>query len=163
MWCRVLGDVKTFLMSICKLMQLNGAFMWGPWQQRHMAVTWLLGCLVIPLAWFVVIMSVIRSWKLISKLKESESEVAQLCPALCDPMDCSPPGILKARILESVPISFSRGSSQPRDRTQVSCIADRCFILWATREALVEMWENHKYEESWILSPTWSDLWTQER
>ena len=46
----------------------------------------------------------------------SESEVAQSCPTLCDPMDCSPPcssvhGILQARILEWVAISFSRGSS----------------------------------------------------
>ena len=68
------------------------------------------------------------------------SEVAQLCPALCDPMDCSPPGssvhgILQARILEWVAISFSRGSSWPRDRTQVSRTAGRHFYLWATREA----------------------------
>ena len=52
---------------------------------------------------------------------------AQSCPTLCDPMDCSPPdssvhGILQARILEWVAISFSRGSSQPRDWTRVSCI-----------------------------------------
>ena len=51
---------------------------------------------------------------------ESESEVAQSCPTLCDPMDCSPPGssvhgIFQARILEWVAISFSRGSSPPRD------------------------------------------------
>ena len=44
-------------------------------------------------------------------------------------------GILQARILEWVAISFSRGSSQPKDRTQASCIAGRCFNLWATREA----------------------------
>ena len=54
--------------------------------------------------------------------------VAQLCPTLCDPMDCSPPGssvhgILQARILEWVAISFSRGSSSPRDQTQVSCVS----------------------------------------
>ena len=67
------------------------------------------------------------------------SEVAQSCPTLCNPMDCSPPassvhGILQARILEWVAISFSRGSSRPRDRTQVSRIAGRHFNLWATRE-----------------------------
>jgi len=50
----------------------------------------------------------------------------------CDPMNYSPPsfsvhGIFQARILEWVAISFSRGSSQPRDQTQVSCIADRFF------------------------------------
>ena len=68
------------------------------------------------------------------------SEVAQSCPTLWDPVDCSPPGssvhgILQARILEWVAISFSRGFSWPRDRTQVSRIAGRCFNLWATREA----------------------------
>ena len=50
----------------------------------------------------------------------------QLCLTLCDPMDCSPPGssvhgILQARILERVVISFSRGSSRPRDRDCESC------------------------------------------
>ena len=58
--------------------------------------------------------------------------VAQSCPTLCDPMDCSTPGssvheIFQARILEWVAISFSRGSSQPKDRTQVSCTASRFF------------------------------------
>ena len=66
--------------------------------------------------------------------------VVQLCLTLCDPMDYSPPGssvhgILQARILEWVAIPFSRGSSQPRDQTLVSCIAGRFFTIWATREA----------------------------
>ena len=70
-----------------------------------------------------------------------QSEVAQLCPTLCDPMDCSPPvssvhGIFQARVVEWVAISFSRGSSQPRDWTQVSSIVGRCFTLWTTREVL---------------------------
>ena len=65
---------------------------------------------------------------------ESEVEVVQLCPTLCNPVGCSLPGssihgILQARILEWVSISFSRGSSQPRDRTCVSCIAGRRFNL----------------------------------
>ena len=60
-------------------------------------------------------------------------------------MDCSLPGssvhgIFQARVLEWVAISFSRGSSQPRDQTQVSCIAGRHFTIWATREVLV--WDN---------------------
>ena len=55
--------------------------------------------------------------------------VTQSCPTLCDPTDSSPPdspvhGILQARILEWVVISFSRGSSQPRDWTWDYCIAD---------------------------------------
>ena len=56
--------------------------------------------------------------------------VTQSCPTLCDPMDCSPPGssvhgTFQARILEWVAISFSRGSSRPKDQTWVSCTADR--------------------------------------
>ena len=71
-----------------------------------------------------------------------ESEVAQSCLTLCDLMDCSLPGssvheIFQARVLEWVAISFSRGSSQPRDRTRVSRIAGRRFTVWATREAHV--------------------------
>ena len=49
-------------------------------------------------------------------------KVAQLCPTLSDPMDYTVHGILQARILEWVAFPFSRGSSQPRDRTQVSHI-----------------------------------------
>ena len=70
---------------------------------------------------------------------KSESEVAQSYLTLCDPMDCSLPcsslhGIFQARVLEQVAISFSRGSSQPRDRTWVSHIVGRRFTVWATRE-----------------------------
>ena len=66
------------------------------------------------------------------------SEVAQSCPTLCDPMDCSLPcssihGIFQARVLEWIAISFSRGHSWPRDRTRVSCIVGRRFTIWATR------------------------------
>ena len=66
-----------------------------------------------------------------------EKIVAQSCPTLCNPMDCSPPGcsvhgISQARILESVATSFSRGSSRPRDRTQVFCIAGRFFTISQT-------------------------------
>ena len=64
------------------------------------------------------------------------------CSTLCDPMDCGLPGtslrgILQARILEWITIPSSRGSSQPRDPTQVSRIAGRFFTIWATREAKV--------------------------
>ena len=67
-----------------------------------------------------------------SLIKERGSEVVQSCPTLCDPMDCSLPGfsmhgIFQARILEWFAISFSRGSSWPRNRTRVSCTAGRLF------------------------------------
>ena len=52
-----------------------------------------------------------------------------------DPMDYTVHGILQTRTLEWVAFPFSRGSSQPRDQTQVSCIAARFFTSWATREA----------------------------
>ena len=59
---------------------------------------------------------------------------------LCDPTDYTVHGILQARILEWIAFSFSRGSSQLRDQTQVSHTAGRFFTSWATREA-------HKREE----------------
>ena len=65
---------------------------------------------------------------------EDKVKVAQLCPSIFDPMDLVH-GILQARILEWVAFPFSRGSSQPRDQTQVSRIAGRFFTSSATREA----------------------------
>ena len=64
--------------------------------------------------------------------RKEEREVAQSFPTLCDPIDCSLPGfsihrIFQARVLEWVAISFSRGSSRPRDQTQVFHIAGRRF------------------------------------
>ena len=91
----------------------------------------------------------ITSWQLDGETVETvadfifrgskESEIAQSCPTLCDPRDCGLPsssvhGIFQAIVLELIAISFSSGSSWPRDRTQVSCIVDRRFTIWATRE-----------------------------
>ena len=68
---------------------------------------------------------------------ESESEVTQSRLTLCDPMDCSLPGssvhgIFQARVLEWVAVSFSRGSSRPRDRARASRTAGRRFTIWAS-------------------------------
>ena len=78
----------------------------------------------------------------LTKYTESESLVTQSCPTLCDPMDCSLPGssvhgVFQARVLEWGAIFFSKGSSQPRDQTQVSSIVDRWFTVWATREVIL--------------------------
>ena len=88
------------------------------------------------------------------------SEVTQSRPTLCDPMDCSPPGssihgIFQAIVLEWIAISFSIGSSRPRDGTQVSCIVDRCFTVWATREV-------HRKSESEVAQSylTLGTVWT---
>ena len=102
---------------------------------------------------------------------ESESEVIQSCTTPCNPMDCSPPGssihgILQARILEWVAISFSRGSSWPRDQTQVSLIAGRGFTSeppgnpWIHRTLLnthtqlwlylnISWWSKGKTSQNW--------------
>ena len=61
--------------------------------------------------------------------------VAQSCPTLCDPMNYTVHGILQARILEWVAFPFSRESSQPRHKIQISCIAGGFFTSYATREA----------------------------
>ena len=83
------------------------------------------------------------------------SEVAQPCPTLCDPMDCSLPsfsvhGVFQARILEWVSISFSRGSSPPRDQTRSPALqADAlpseppekplCYIKKAAKSVLIQL------------------------
>ena len=71
------------------------------------------------------------------KTKENcmKVKVAQLCWALCDPMDYTVHGILQTRILQWVAFPFSRGSLQPRDRIGVSSIAGGFFTSRATREA----------------------------
>ena len=80
-------------------------------------------------------------------------KVTQSCLTLCDPTDCSPPGssvhgILQARILEWVAISFSRGSSRPRDQTQVSYIAGGLF----TDSPQGSSFQIFKHSECFLLS-----------
>ena len=72
-------------------------------------------------------------------------KVAQSCSILCDPMDYTVHGILQARILEWVAFPFSRGCSQPRDRTQAFHIAGGFFTSWATRE-------DKKYWSGWTIT-----------
>ena len=85
-----------------------------------------------------------HGWRISLHIYIYTAKSLQSYPTLCDPIDSSPPGfyiprILQARILEWVAISFSRGSSQLRDQTWVSCIVDRCFTIWATREVHIYM------------------------
>ena len=68
------------------------------------------------------------------------SEVAQPCPTLCDPVDCSPPssvGFSRQEYCTELPFPSPGESSQPKDWTLVSHIAGKCFNLWATREAQI--------------------------
>ena len=68
---------------------------------------------------------------------EATQQQQQSFPTLFHPMDYTVQGILQARILKWVAFPFSRGSSQPRDWTQVSRIAGGFFTSWATREAVI--------------------------
>ena len=86
--------------------------------------------------------------------------VLQLYPTLCDPMDWGPPvssvhGVLQARILEWVAVSFSRGSSHPRDRTRVSCFGRQILYHWATRVSVVDF---SFYKDYWVPSGEIEDL-----
>ena len=109
----------------------------------------------------------------LSPVFESEVKVlaAQLCPILCEFMDCTPPGfsvygILQARILEWVAISSSRGSSQCRNWTQVSWIADRFFTIWSAREAskslnpiMTKMWKTNTTHPHCVVGVAWQPGW----
>ena len=81
---------------------------------------------------------------------KSESEAPQSCLIPRDPMDCSLPGssvhgIFQARVLKGVAISFTKGSSWPRNQTRVSCIADRFFTDWANVKRCLKL-----YREKYI-------------
>ena len=113
-----------------------------------------------------------------------ESESGSVVSDSLQPRGLSPPGfsvhgILQARILQWVAIPFCRGSSQPRDRTEVSCLSGRFFTIWATREAskkltsysvclsedtftripfIIIFWKL-KYKFMEITSSQWSSIW----
>ena len=109
----------------------------------------------IPCYYKLWIVSVLVGW----------SEVKSLSGVwLCDPMDCSLPGfsihgIFQERVLEWVAITFSRGFSWPRDWTQVSCIAGRCFTIWATKETLRKLKTIQKKWRAHALGLEESILW----
>ena len=108
---------------------------------------------------FLLVKSEGRKWimsRFLSVLVVVVVLVAQGCPILCNPTDCSPPGssvheILQARILEWVVIPFSRGSSQPWGQTWVSCITGRFFTIWATN---FQYGKPVKWEVFWSFSET---------
>ena len=89
---------------------------------------------------------------------ESKSESPLSCVQLCDPMDCSPPGestgFSRPEYWMWVPYPFSRGSSWPRDRTQVSHTVGRFFTTWVTKE------DYHSVEYLLILTGGWINLLT---
>ena len=101
-----------------------------------------------------------ESWSLFFSLSWTRATAAclvtQPCLTLCSPT-CSLPGssvlgILQARIMEWVAMPSSRGSSQPRDWTQVSHIAGRFFTIWVTREAPEPLQKELKLEATWHIA-----------
>ena len=89
-------------------------------------------------------------------------EVAQSCLTLCNPVDYTVHGILQARILEWVAFPLSGGSSQPRDRTQVSRIAGRFLTSWAPGEACINT-INYCEKDTLCLTETFKWIIVQER
>ena len=118
------------------------SFLFGGWWV-HMFVLKLFSSLYMCLYILILVGYISKQMKesiLITAIKKIESEVAQSCLTLWDPIHYYLPGssvhgILQARVLEWVAISFSRGSSQRRDWTRVSCTAGRRFTILATKEA----------------------------
>ena len=82
---------------------------------------------------------VLWMWKVLSRVH------------LCDPMGYTDHGILQARTLEWGAVPFSRGSSRPRDRTQVCRMGDRFLTIWATREASIcqQIWKIQQWPQDW--------------
>ena len=91
------------------------------------------------------------SWETYMQVRKQQLDLDSLQPVDCSPPSSSIHGILQARILEWVAISFSRGSSWPRDRTWVSHIGGRCFNLWAMHGLICR--EHHvKCQAEWSIS-----------
>ena len=93
-------------------------------------------CFFLEVLWFQVLYLALK-W--LSPWWHTRS-IAQLCLTLWGPVDCglsdsSVHGVLQSGMLQWIAISFLRGSSWPRDWSQVSCIAGRFFTIWATSEA----------------------------
>ena len=101
-------------------------------------------------SWSQVSLIAGRFFTILATMEDLKMKVAQSCLTLCDPVDYTVHGIFQVRILEWVAFPFSRGSSQPRDWTQVSCTAGGFLTSWATREAQ-EYW-------NWWPIPSPADL-----
>ena len=111
--------------QICK--KVKSYYIWGVELEIQDAIKTHISLLI--LLYFLTLWMdyyLLHNWKV---------KVAQSCLTLCTLMDYTLHGILQASILEWVTFPFYKGSSQPRDQIQASCLASGFFISWATREA----------------------------
>ena len=127
-----------------QVQSLNRRVSWPEWNQDSLVVLgqeafvmFIFSFLLLSIFLFFSLGTFEKSVYQWSGEKKVKVKVAQSCLTLCEPLGYTVHGILQARILEWVTFPFSRGSSQPRDRTQVSLIAGGFFTSWATREALI--------------------------
>ena len=119
---------------------------WNPWEAFNMNLQTSVQSLGIRV-WGRKLVT--GEWQRAGKVKVKVTQSClTLCQTLWDPVDYTIHRILQARILERVAFPFTRGASQPRDRTQVSRIAGRFFTSWATREAQ-EYWSREVISETW--------------
>ena len=98
-----------------------------------------------------------KNWKYHTSWFQVNVKVTLSCWTLCDPMDHTVHGILQARILEWIAFPFSRGSSQPRDQTQVSHVTGRFYQLSHKGSPLdfKTILENYGNQNSWNLHKNW--------
>ena len=90
-------------------------------------------------------------------LKETKVKITQSCLTLCNSMDCTVHGILQARILEWVAIPFSKGSSQPRDQTQVSRMTGRFFTSHQGSPRMLE-WAAYSFSSGSSQPRNWTRI-----
>ena len=128
------GETKFFFLSKTQLLVATclDLFQMGPVKALYVQQSnWFTGCCYTQHLAGQALKNIYNVWV---------SEVAQSCPTLCHPIDCSIPGcsvheISQATVLECIAISFFTGSSPPRDWTHMSCIDRWVLYHWATREA----------------------------
>ena len=121
--------VKTLVYNVALPTKIQTAFDHftnGDWEEHISQVNFFILKSRVPIA-------LLSNVKWIVQVNQVKVKVAQMCLTLCNPMAYTVHGILQAGIVEWVAFPSSRGSSQPRDRTQVSCIAGGFFPSWATR------------------------------
>ena len=102
------------------------------WHTMEFPIVWNAGC--------------VQPWTPVQWVSESRSVISESL----DPMDYTVHEILQARIPERVAFPFFRGSSQPRDRAQVSHTAGGFFTSWAIREAQIQLSTDRQVEEQWL-------------